>query len=558
MRLVSADWVVPVEGDPISDGAVAIGDDGRIAAVGPAAELGAGERFDDAVILPGLRQRPLAPRVRRLRRLRRRAAVRALDRPARAPQEPARARGDGGDRPRRRRGLPPLGDHDGRRRELLRRGGDRVRRARAARGRLPRGVRRAARRSRERFEPMRERLDGTLLRRGAARHLAARAVHVHARALRGVPGARAAGHDAPLRERARGRVRARRQRAVVGARRPAGGAARDERHPRARRSGACSTRGVVAAHCVTVDEEEIALLAAHDVAVAHCPRSNGYLGCGVAPLLELRARRGARLRSRTDSPASTPGFDMFEELRAALTGARARERDAGALLAARRARARHSGRRARARARRRGRLARARQTGRPGRRLTRRLAARPGRGPSRGCGSRRLTRPRPRYSRRRRGALPERNHHMARYQKSGPKRPKPNAPVSAARCRRQPTPPAIEDTMFFPRLRRHAKWMFVFLALVFGLGFVGFGVGAGGVGFGDVFRGGGGGGPVGRRRPGEDRGEPEGRRRRGRSSRRRCRPKGDTVGAIEAQRSWSRCGRRTPTRCARWPASRSR
>jgi Flp pilus assembly protein TadD len=42
--------------------------------------------------------------------------------------------------------------------------------------------------------------------------------------------------------------------------------------------------------------------------------------------------------------------------------------------------------------------------------------------------------------------------------------------------------------MFFPRLRRHAKWMFVFLALVFGLGFVIFGVGAGGVGVGDVLR----------------------------------------------------------------------
>jgi tetratricopeptide (TPR) repeat protein len=47
----------------------------------------------------------------------------------------------------------------------------------------------------------------------------------------------------------------------------------------------------------------------------------------------------------------------------------------------------------------------------------------------------------------------------------------------------------IEDTMFFPRLRRHAKWMFLFLALAFGLGFVGFGVGAGGIGIGDVFRG---------------------------------------------------------------------
>lgn len=46
--------------------------------------------------------------------------------------------------------------------------------------------------------------------------------------------------------------------------------------------------------------------------------------------------------------------------------------------------------------------------------------------------------------------------------------------------------------MFFPRLRRHAKWMFVFLALVFGVGFVAFGVGAGGTGIGDLFRGGGG------------------------------------------------------------------
>jgi tetratricopeptide (TPR) repeat protein len=48
--------------------------------------------------------------------------------------------------------------------------------------------------------------------------------------------------------------------------------------------------------------------------------------------------------------------------------------------------------------------------------------------------------------------------------------------------------------MFFPRLRRHAKWMFLFLALVFALGFVGFGVGAGGVGFGDILKGSGGSG----------------------------------------------------------------
>ena len=52
MRVVSADRVVPVEGEPIRDGAVAI-DDGTIAAVGRTSELGAGERFEQAVILPG-------------------------------------------------------------------------------------------------------------------------------------------------------------------------------------------------------------------------------------------------------------------------------------------------------------------------------------------------------------------------------------------------------------------------------------------------------------------------------------------------------------------------
>ena len=53
MRILSADWVVPVEGEPVAGGAVAIDDDGRIAAVGPASELGDGERFDGCVIVPG-------------------------------------------------------------------------------------------------------------------------------------------------------------------------------------------------------------------------------------------------------------------------------------------------------------------------------------------------------------------------------------------------------------------------------------------------------------------------------------------------------------------------
>ena len=88
-----------------------------------------------------------------------------------------------------------------------------------------------------------------------------------------------------------------------------------------------------AAHCVHVDDEEIALLAEHDVGVAHCPRSNGYLGCGIAPLAELRAA-GVDVAIATDSPASTPSLDLFEEMRTAVVAARARARRPDALTAA--------------------------------------------------------------------------------------------------------------------------------------------------------------------------------------------------------------------------------
>ncbi len=74
---------------------------------------------------------------------------------------------------------------------------------------------------------------------------------------------------------------------------------------------------------------------------------------------------------------------------------------------------------------------------------------------------------------------------MARYQKQSVKSPKPHA----GRASNRTGSAAIEDTMFFPRLRRHAKWVFVLLALIFGLGFVVFGVGAGGTGIGDILRG---------------------------------------------------------------------
>src|SRR4051794_41238756 len=50
-------------------------------------------------------------------------------------------------------------------------------------------------------------------------------------------------------------------------------------------------------------------------------------------------------------------------------------------------------------------------------------------------------------------------------------------------------PPTIEQTMFFPRLRRQAKWVFVLLVFVFAGGFVFFGVGSGSTRLGGLLRG---------------------------------------------------------------------
>jgi cytosine/adenosine deaminase-related metal-dependent hydrolase len=89
---------------------------------------------------------------------------------------------------------------------------------------------------------------------------------------------------------------------------------------------------LVAAHCVKVDEEEIRLLAEHQVAVAHCPRSNALLGCGIAPLEALRAA-GLRVGIGTDGVSSVPSHDVFEELRAVISVARARSERAGSITA---------------------------------------------------------------------------------------------------------------------------------------------------------------------------------------------------------------------------------
>ncbi|MEQ8833723.1 MAG: amidohydrolase family protein [Miltoncostaeaceae bacterium] len=75
--------------------------------------------------------------------------------------------------------------------------------------------------------------------------------------------------------------------------------------------------GLVAAHCVRLEDDDAAVLAAAGVAVAHCPRSNRHLQCGTAPLGALRAA-GVEVALGTDSPASGGDYDLRAEARACM------------------------------------------------------------------------------------------------------------------------------------------------------------------------------------------------------------------------------------------------
>ncbi len=90
--------------------------------------------------------------------------------------------------------------------------------------------------------------------------------------------------------------------------------------------------GVTLAHCVHVHEDEIAQIAASGAGVAHCPRSNSYLGAGIFPMREF-CENGAKIGLGTDSVASCLKMDFFEEMRFALAIHRAQEQDAGTVTA---------------------------------------------------------------------------------------------------------------------------------------------------------------------------------------------------------------------------------
>lgn len=88
------------------------------------------------------------------------------------------------------------------------------------------------------------------------------------------------------------------------------------------RAGALSPTTLVV-HAVHLDGEDLTILAESGAAVAHCPRSNLRLRCGTAPVSALRAA-GVRVGLGTDSLASNDSLDMFAEMRAALAASQER------------------------------------------------------------------------------------------------------------------------------------------------------------------------------------------------------------------------------------------
>jgi 5-methylthioadenosine/S-adenosylhomocysteine deaminase len=74
------------------------------------------------------------------------------------------------------------------------------------------------------------------------------------------------------------------------------------------------TGRTVAAHCVWVDEADLAILKARGVGIAHCPSSNMKLASGVAPVVRMLALDLA-VGLGPDGPAgSNNDFNMFEEM----------------------------------------------------------------------------------------------------------------------------------------------------------------------------------------------------------------------------------------------------
>ncbi|MDD6275522.1 MAG: amidohydrolase [Clostridia bacterium] len=68
-----------------------------------------------------------------------------------------------------------------------------------------------------------------------------------------------------------------------------------------------------AAHCVSVDDNDIEILKSKNVSVVHNPTSNMKLGSGFAPIVKM-INSGLNVALGTDGAASNNNLDMFEEM----------------------------------------------------------------------------------------------------------------------------------------------------------------------------------------------------------------------------------------------------
>jgi len=70
---------------------------------------------------------------------------------------------------------------------------------------------------------------------------------------------------------------------------------------------------IIAAHCVWLNQEEIEIMAKHNVGVSHCIESNLKLSSGIAPVAKM-IRKGVKVSMGTDGAASNNNLDLLEEI----------------------------------------------------------------------------------------------------------------------------------------------------------------------------------------------------------------------------------------------------
>jgi 5-methylthioadenosine/S-adenosylhomocysteine deaminase len=90
------------------------------------------------------------------------------------------------------------------------------------------------------------------------------------------------------------------------------------------------TSNLIGVHAVHLDANEITLLAAEGVSVAHCPSSNLKLGSGIAPIRAMLAQ-GINIGLGTDGAASNNRLDLLSEVRLAALLAKGASGDASTM-----------------------------------------------------------------------------------------------------------------------------------------------------------------------------------------------------------------------------------